>query len=87
MHPALALDPTHPRKSGGDDLEPEMRFLAARGAGVMAGMKMGVVVDDEMLGLQTRFELAADTVGDDHGLGFAVFGRPVKQSFAFGAGR
>lgn len=87
MHKALSLDPAHPRESGGDDLEPEMRLLAARGAGVMVGMTMGIIVDDEMLGLQSRFELAADAVGDDHGLGFALFRRSVKQSFASRRGR
>ena len=87
MHAALALDPALAFESRGDDLEPEMGFLAARGAGVMARVKMGVVVDDEMLGLQTRFELAADTVGDDHGLGFALFVGSVKQSFAAPPGR
>jgi hypothetical protein len=87
MHAALALDPAHPRESGGDDLEAEMGLLAALRARMVAGMKMGVVVDDEMLGLQSRFELTADTVGDDHSLGFALFGRPVKQSFGFPRGR
>jgi hypothetical protein len=50
-------------------------------------MTMGIIVDDEMLGLQSRFELAADAVGDDHGLGFALFRGSVKQSFASRSGR
>ena len=87
MHAALPLDPAHPRESRGDDLEPEMGLLAALGAFMVAGVKMGVVMDYELLGRERRFELFSDALGNGHAPGIAAFEGSVKRSFAWPAGR
>ena len=63
---ALARDPVLPGEAGGDDLDPEMRLLAGMRAGVMAGMKMRIVVYLEPAGVERGLEFAANPVGSIH---------------------
>ena len=81
VDPALTCHPALPRKAGRDDFEPEMSFLATLGAGVMAGMQVGIIVDDKPRGLERGFELLADLIGDGHEWAAFVPKWPFCQRF------
>lgn len=74
VDPAVALDAGQAGEDGRYDFDPEMTLPALSGAG-MAGVKMGLVDDEEPLGSEGALELGADSGSD------GTSGRDLRHGF------
>ena len=83
---ALPGDAVFAGEALSDDLDPEMRFFAGMGAGVMPRMQVGIVVDFQPRRLQCGFQFLANSFRGRHAQIPSLLGRVSRQKVPLSSG-
>jgi hypothetical protein len=83
---ALPGDAVFAGKALSDDLDPEMRFFAGVGAGVMPRMQVGIIVDFQPRRLQGGFQFLANSLRGRHAQIPSLLGRVSRQKVPLSSG-